>query len=148
MIMDRIVVGVDGSEGARRALQWAVDEARLRRARVEAIHVWHYPYVPTGPFVPVALPASDEFETEAQSVLDRAVESVDTRDLVPPIEKTLVCDGPARALLDASKGADLLVVGSRGRGGFAGLLLGSVSQAVAQHATCPIVIIPSDRSTS
>lgn len=144
--MDRIVVGVDGSEGARRALEWAVEEAKLRGARLEVIHAWHYPYVPTGPFAPTALPALEAFEIDARAELDRAAEGLETHGLEVPVEQALVCDGAAHALIDASKGADLLVVGSRGRGGFAGLLLGSVSQAVAEHALCPVVIIPPNRS--
>jgi nucleotide-binding universal stress UspA family protein len=146
--MDRIVVGVDLSEGARRALQWAVDEAKLRGAGVEALHAWHRPTVPTARYVPASVVMSEAFEEEARRELDRAVDRVDTRGLQAPIEKILVCDSAPSALLAASKGASLLVVGSRGRGGFAGLLLGSVSQAVAQHAPCPVVIVPSGRSAS
>jgi nucleotide-binding universal stress UspA family protein len=138
----RIVVGVDGSEGARHALAWAVDEAVLRDARVEVVHAWRHPYAPPGTYV-MRIPTDDALESEAREVLDRAVDGVDSRRLSTPIDRILVCDGAAGALLDACKGADLLVVGSRGRGGFAGLLLGSVSQAVAQHATCPVVIVPS-----
>jgi nucleotide-binding universal stress UspA family protein len=141
----RIVVGVDGSEGSRRALAWAIEEAKLRQASVEAVYAWHLPYVPTGPFVPVPVPGPEALESDAGLVLDRALQDVDVRGLAAPIEKTLVCDGAADALIQSAKGADLLVVGSRGRGGFAGLLLGSVSQQVAQHATCPVVIVRADR---
>ena len=140
--MDRIVVGVDHSEGSRRALQWAVDEARRRGAQIEAVHAWHFPYVPTGPFAPASLPGDDLLEADARRVLDASIADVDTTGLAAPIEGTLVCDGAAHALLHAAKDADLLVVGSRGRGGFAGLLLGSVSQEISHHATCPVVIVP------
>jgi nucleotide-binding universal stress UspA family protein len=138
----RIVVGVDGSEHARRALQWAVDEARLRGARVEAVHAWHYPYLPTPPYERPRVRGADEIEKAARTKLERVVASVDANGLVAPIEPILVWDSnPANALLDAAKGADMLVVGSRGRGGFSGLLLGSVSQEVAPHAKCAVVIV-------
>ena len=138
----RIVVGVDGSEGAQRALTWAVDEARRRGARVEVVHAWHYPYLPTPPFAPPPGPGVDDIEVAARAVLDKAVDSVDAHGMVAPIERLLTWEAaPASALVEASKGADLVVVGSRGRGGFAGLLLGSVGQEVAHHATCPVVIV-------
>ncbi len=140
----RIVVGVDDSHGAGSALRWARDEARLRGARVEAVHAWHYPYLPTPPFTSPPAPGSDAIEIAARAELDRAVDEVDESGLVAPIERTIVWDGAASALIDASKDADLLVVGSRGRGGFTGLLLGSISQEVAQHASCPVVIVPAE----
>jgi nucleotide-binding universal stress UspA family protein len=140
--MDRIVVGVDHSEGSRRALQWAVDEARRRGAKIEAVHAWHFPYVPTGPFAPTSVPGVELLEADARHALDASLADVDTTGLAAPIEGTLACDGAAHALLHAAKDADLLVVGSRGRGGFAGLLLGSVSQEISYHATCPVVIVP------
>lgn len=138
--MERIVVGVDGSESAREALQWAVDEARRREATVEAVHAWR------------TVPLADYAFTEhvpggsaryAQETLDAAVGSVDTTGVT--VEPKLKTGGAAQALIHEAKGADLLVVGSRGRGGFSGLLLGSVSQQAAQHAPCPVVIVPPPR---
>jgi nucleotide-binding universal stress UspA family protein len=140
----RIVVGVDGSGGSNHALRWAVDEGRRRHARVEAVHAWHYPYLPTPAFVTPPSPDVDKFERAARVVLDGAVDAVASEGLPASIERTLSWEDATSALLDASKGADLLVVGSRGRGGFAGLLLGSVSQEVAHHAPCPVVIVPSE----
>jgi nucleotide-binding universal stress UspA family protein len=140
--MQRIVVGVDNSDGAWRALTWAIDEAKVRHARLEVVHVWHYPYVPSAPYSPVPPIPNETLESDARAVLDRILASVDTSGLDEPIERVLVCDGDAAGLLAAAKDADLLVVGSRGRGGFAGLLLGSVSQAVSHHAPCPVVIVP------
>ena len=138
----RIVVGVDNSEGSRRALEWAVYEAGVRDAELEAVYVWHVPYATTGPFVPTPWVAIDEVEQEAKRALDQSVDAVEQTGLRRPIERTLVCNGVVVGLLEAAKGADLLVVGSRGRGGFAGLLLGSVSQEVLHHATCPVVVVP------
>jgi nucleotide-binding universal stress UspA family protein len=143
--VERIVVGTDASDGARRALQWAVEEAKARGARLEAVHAWHYPYLPVPPLMPPPAPGADAFEVAARDELDRTVASVDASGLSTPIDRALVFEGAANALIEASKGADLLVVGSRGRGGFSGLLLGSVSQEVAQHAECPVVIVPSPR---
>jgi nucleotide-binding universal stress UspA family protein len=139
---DRIVVGVDGSAGSTRALRWAVDEARRRAATVDVVHAWQYPHVPDVGFAvggysidPAALEAS------ARTVLDHCITSAASGDGVR-IEPILVCGDPASTLLDVAKGADLLVVGSRGRGGFVGLLLGSVSQQCAHHTPCPLVIVP------
>jgi nucleotide-binding universal stress UspA family protein len=140
--MKRIVVGVDDSEGARRALRWAVDEAKLHDARLEVVHVWHYPWVALGPYSMVPPVPDDMLIDDARAVLDRVIDSVDTSGLDERIDRVTVCDGDAAGLLGVAKGADLLVVGSRGRGGFAGLLLGSVSQTVSQHAPCPVVIVP------
>ena len=139
--MQRIVVGVDGSQYARRALAWAVDEARLRRARLEVVHVWHAPYMTGFPFA--TMPVSPvELEEAAHHLLTEIVSEIDAHDLAAPVEKVMAVGSPAECLLKVAQGADLLVVGSRGLGGFAGLLLGSVSHQVAHHATCPVVIIP------
>jgi nucleotide-binding universal stress UspA family protein len=134
-----IVVGVDGSDPARRALEWAVAEARLRRARLRVVYA--HP----------GLPAFEQV-TETEERARRDAELIVQAELASTgIEGVEVeCStplGPAvHALLEASKDADLLVVGSRGRHGFPGLLLGSVSQQVAHHALCPVVIVPRDRS--
>jgi nucleotide-binding universal stress UspA family protein len=137
----RIVVGVDGSQVSQRALQWAVDEARRWQASLEVVHVWHMPYVGEFPYVGARFnPAT--LEETAQRVLDEMVVRVDTTGLPRPVDRILVCGGAASVLLESAKGADLVVVGSRGLGGFAGLLLGSVSHHVAHHATCPVVIVP------
>ena len=130
---------MDGSEAAREALQWAVDEARRRDATVQAVYAWHQPVVSACGFIG----EMDPFKEEAQHLLDAAVDGVDATGIAP-VERKLVTGGAAQALIRAAKGAALLVVGSRGRGGFSGLLLGSVSQQIAQHAPCPVVILPSD----
>lgn len=136
----RIVVGVDGSEHSAKALRWAIDEARLRGAAVQAVHAWSYPFA-----MGVGVDASELLmkgaESSAEAVLDHAMERVPKASGVEPV---LVMGLAAESLLEAAEGADLLVLGSRGRGGFAGLLLGSVSHQCAQHATCPVVIVPAD----
>jgi nucleotide-binding universal stress UspA family protein len=144
-VSGRIVVGVDGSDGARRALEWAVGEARLRGARLLAIHTWHIPPLVTGagPFdPPSALDADtlERVETSAHELLERELAAADTSGV--EVDKRVETRNPADALLDAARDADLLVVGTRGHGGFSGLLLGSVSQQVSHHAPCPVVIVP------
>lgn len=134
-----IVVGVDGSEHAARALRWALDEARIRGAAVQAVHAWQNPDVGVTGF-PVPKVGTEGIAEAAQETLDQAVDDQATGGV--EVERSLVRGPAAQALLDAAKGADLLVVGSRGRGGFAGLLLGSVSQQCAHHASCPVVIVP------
>jgi nucleotide-binding universal stress UspA family protein len=141
--MGRIVVGVDGSEPSRAALQWAVDEACRRQAQLETVHVWQYPnvYATTGAFSAFVFDSS-ELEAAAKAELDEIVATVDASGLASPIIQTVVSGVPASVLLEKAQDADVLVVGSRGRGGFAGLLLGSVSQQLAHHAHCPLVIVP------
>jgi nucleotide-binding universal stress UspA family protein len=141
----RIVVGVDGSDGARRALEWAVAEARLRGRRLLAIHTWHIPPLVTGagPFDPPSTLDADTLErveSGARELLERELAAIDSSGV--DVDKLVEPRNPADALLDAAREADLLVVGTRGHGGFAGLLLGSVSQQVSHHAPCPVVIVP------
>ena len=139
----RIVVGVDGSASSRAALAWAVRQAALTGATVDAVHAWQVP-VSYGYGYAMILPVPD-LEKIAGKVLDKAVAEV--ADLAPGVEiRTMIVEGnPARALLDAAKDADLLVVGSRGHGGFTEALLGSVSQHCVHHADCPVVVIRGPR---
>lgn len=137
--MQRIVVGIDGSEPSRRALEWAVAEARLRGAAVQAVHAWSLPFVGAAPYAALEPSALRE---GAQSTLEAVVDGVDEQGLPEPVERLLVEGPAARSLLDVADGAELIVVGSRGHGGFTGLLLGSVSQQVTHHAPCPVVIVP------
>ncbi|MDP1805193.1 MAG: universal stress protein [Acidimicrobiales bacterium] len=144
--MQRIVVGIDGSQGARRALEWAVAEATLRDAHVVVVHAWLEPAaVAVGSVITAGGVEPEVFEDAAWRTVTELLAAVDTTGLPQGVETQVVAGAPARALIDASEGADLVVVGSRGHGGFTGLLLGSVSQQVAHHATCPVVIIPSHR---
>ena len=137
--MQRVVVGTDGSPGSQRALEWAVEEARRRQARLAVVHIWDAPFEPTWGTMGVDIAA---YEEHASETLDDAVADCRAAEPGVEIEPRLVRGPAATTLVELAKDADLLVVGSRGRGGFAGLLLGSVSQQVAQHATCPVVIVP------
>jgi nucleotide-binding universal stress UspA family protein len=141
----KIVVGVDGSRSSLAALAFAAEEARLRDAELEVVHAWHEPDT----FYPYSTPTADSLRASAhelahenaQRTLDIALKEVGKLPDVT-IRTRVIAEPPARALVDASRDADLLVVGTRGRGGFAGLLLGSVSQQCAQHAACPVTVIP------
>jgi nucleotide-binding universal stress UspA family protein len=137
-----IVVGVDGSEESKKALRWAVEEARLRNARVVAIRAWVYPALAAGGLIPVDGELVESLAAAEQEALAKAVAEVEGAE---GVEQVVVEDAPAHALVEAARGADLLVVGSRGHGGFTGLLLGSVSQQCAHHAACPVVIVPPAR---
>ncbi|MEX0869054.1 MAG: universal stress protein [Nitriliruptoraceae bacterium] len=155
--MHRIVVGIDDSTGARQALTWAVAEARLRDAALEVVHV--YDPVPTA----WAYADGELLSASRAAALDRDIEDARRTaeehaqtmvanaigDIADLSVETTVVEGfrPAEELISRSANADLLVVGSRGRGGFAGLLLGSVSQQCATHAHCPVVIIREESDT-
>ena len=142
--MSTIVVGVDGSPASLDALRWALAEAAARCAMLRAVHAWSHPLVttPLGPVVPALDPeALAELAGAARAQLEQALASAGAAEAGVQVEPEVVEGGPAAMLLDAAQGAELLVVGSRGLGGFRGLLLGSVSQQCAQHASCPVVIV-------
>jgi Universal stress protein UspA and related nucleotide-binding proteins len=138
--MERIIVGVDGSDSSRQALQWAVREARIREAELEVVMAWRPPFVSGYPYAGIPFDPS-EFERGARRSLDELVDAMDVTG-IPKVERKLTLGDAAVTLLDAAKDADLLVVGSRGRGGFTGLLLGSVSHHLAHHSPCPLVVVP------
>lgn len=133
----RVVVGVDGSEPSKAALRWAARIAAPTGSRLQAVIAWDQPVtyelaVATGNWRP---------EVEAQQTLDQTLEEVFGANRPAGLE-TVVQQGHARnVLLQASDGAEMLVVGSRGHGGFTGLLLGSVSAACAEHAHCPVLVV-------
>jgi nucleotide-binding universal stress UspA family protein len=137
-----IVVGIDGSESARLAARWAAQEARSRNAAVRLVSAWD---LPTYGFSLSAVGVSDDMTKALQQAAE--VNLADATDEVRAIAKeievsTEVVEGQAAGvLLEAARDADLLVVGSRGLGGFRELLLGSVSQQCANHAGCPVVIV-------
>ncbi|WP_312180276.1 universal stress protein [Arthrobacter sp.] len=138
----RIVVGVDGSALSLIALRTAHRLAGLLQCHIQAVTVWSYP-------VALAVPiASTEWtpRVEAESALDETLQEAFGPDLPKGLTKTAVAGQPVQVLVEASRDAEMLVVGSRGRGGFAGLLLGSVSSAAAAHAHCPVLIVhPGER---
>lgn len=135
----RIVVGVDGSEGSIRALAWAAEEAHLRHAELEVVHAAGYgPWY--DPDLLITQAEIDAWLTAGATVIEAALQQVPGLDGLR-IRRETPADLAARALITASKDADLLVVGSRGHGGFTGLLLGSVSNACVHHAACPVVVV-------
>ena len=137
-----MVVGVDGSPGSLAALRWAVDEADRRDATLEVVHTWQYPAVGEVAGLAAVTDACAALEGAAKEVLDGAVQlALQWSDAIV-IDPVLINGDAAISLLRRARDADLLVVGSRGRGGFAGLLLGSVSQQCAHHAQCPLVVVP------
>lgn len=141
-----IVVGVDGSTSAQAALRFALAEARRRGATLRAVAAWHLPVAAYGgAFVPPDPELASELEPGVRRTLERAL--ADAGDEAEGVEvEPVVREGaPARVLLEEAGEADLLVVGSRGLGGFRGLLLGSVSQQCSHHAPCPVVIVPHAR---
>ncbi len=142
----RIVVGIDGSEHSAAALRWAVDEAKLRDATVEAIHAWMYVPVTTpadSGLVPVPWTDSVEALQATQEAAER-IASEHVRGVVGDdhdVTVSLVQDDASEALMRAAEDADLLVVGNRGRGALKEVFLGSTSSRVADRAPCPVVIV-------
>ena len=133
----RIVVGVDGFESSKAALRWAIRQAKLTGAVVEAITAWHIP-VGTG-WVPT--PDMPDYQEDAFAVLTEAINEMSTVDPDVQVCPRVVEGRAGQVLVDAADGADLLVVGSRGHRGLAEALLGSVGQHCATNASCPVVII-------
>ena len=160
--MGEIVIGVDGSEPSHRALKWAMEEARLRDATAVVVHAYPrpvarnpyatayaYAYIPADTYH-VATEHERRMQEEqdtharqhAEGVIQLALDEAGWSGVDGPVVKRLtIARDAARTLVEMSDHADLLVVGSRGHGGFTGLLLGSVSQHCAHHARCPVVII-------
>jgi nucleotide-binding universal stress UspA family protein len=136
-----VVVGIDGSEAGDAALRLAVEEASLRGARLRIVCAWD---MPAAYFTGGLLPSDDlmsGFELHARDVTEAALAQVAELDASVECEAMTPRGHAADLLVQESTGADLLVVGSRGLGGFRTLLLGSVSQHVVHHATCPVLIV-------
>ncbi len=133
-----VVVGVDGSEHSKQALAWGARYAALTGAPLTAVAVWRLP-TSFGWTLPV--PAEWDPEGDARRALEREVAEVLGPELAPTVRLTVVEGPPGKALVDASEHASAVVVGSRGRGEFAGMLLGSVSAFVTTHAHCPVVVV-------
>jgi nucleotide-binding universal stress UspA family protein len=134
----KIVVGVDGSPSSQQALRWAARQARLTGEELQAVAAWDYPTgVGWGGFVLEDI----DWAGNARKALDDAIAAGLQPDDAERVQRSVVRGYPARALLDAAADAALLVVGSRGRGGMVGMLLGSVSQHVVTTARCPVVVV-------
>jgi nucleotide-binding universal stress UspA family protein len=142
----RIVVGMEGSGGAKTALRWALCEAGYRNASVEVVTAYAPSYVPATPdfnYVPLdPVDLEKEVGRMQAEVVEEVVQSMDTSGV--EIRRRMGKGRPGDWLIAAAEGAAMLVVGSRGRGGFRGLRLGSVSQQIAHHADCPVVIVRPD----
>jgi nucleotide-binding universal stress UspA family protein len=146
--MSSVVVGVDGSTESVEALRFAVEEARIHGADVKAVNAWHIPpivYEAGWAATPVDL---DVYSKDALTTLEKSLAEIDAAKSGVTVTLLVRKGQPADVLCVEAHDADLLVVGSRGRGGFKGMLLGSVSQACAHHAPCPIIIVPSSQATA
>jgi nucleotide-binding universal stress UspA family protein len=138
----RVVVGIDGSQPSYGALHWAVNEAVRRNARLDVVNAYHY-RLPVAPFGVVVEVDRDELDKASRALLEEMVDGALRRGDAgqPDVQLIASPSSAARALLDTADGADLLVVGSRGRGTLRGMLLGSVSQQCIHHASCPVVVV-------
>lgn len=138
----RIVVGADGSDASLAALEWALQEARLRDGQVHIVTAWHYPVIGD------AAGRAEDHEAFAGSARQAHADALRRASRGGVAVTGEVTEGhPAEVLLKASAGADLLVVGSRGHGGFAGMLLGSVSSHAVHQASCPVLVVRTSPKT-
>jgi nucleotide-binding universal stress UspA family protein len=145
--MSGVVVGIDGSHNASHALEWAMTEAGMGHADLTVITInsviagyWSRQ--------PVPMPGDDEKVAEARELAETAVAKIqaDLGDRQPASVQVVAKNGfPAEELIAASRDADLLVVGSRGGGGFSALAVGSITNQVVHHAKCPVVVVPAGR---
>src|SRR5215510_11441980 len=145
--MPGIVVGVDGSDHSRRALIWA-----MRQAALQQVSLTVFPVRPvTGVYWGVHVYAEDTHNPEVvrkaiQEIVERVANEIG--ETAPQVAVKVVTGDPAEELIKVSRGADMVVVGSRGSGGFASLLMGSVSSKVMHHAACPVVVIRGEGQAS
>jgi len=135
--MGRIVVGVDGSDSSKGALRWAVREARQTGADLQVVMTWQNPYADM--WVPADPPGTDPMAL-IRRALDRTIDEVLGEHPAVAVQATALSGPRPRLLVEEAVGADLLVFGNRGHGGFAGVLLGSVSLHCVSHAPCPVVV--------
>jgi nucleotide-binding universal stress UspA family protein len=139
---ERVLVGVDGSPTSAIALAWAARYAKATGATIKCVFAWHYPTA-AGPAPVGVAPANvtSEVEEARREELDHAIAACLGDRPAVPVEREVVYGHAAQVLTELSKDADLLVVGSRGHGGFTGLLLGSVSTHCVTHASCPVAVV-------
>ena len=140
----RIVVGVDGSESSKAALRWAIVQAKLTGASVDAVTTWRYP-AGYG-WTPVA--SELDFEGDAKRALTEALGEVSGLDPEVPVRPLVAEGNAAEVLLRTAKGADLLVIGSRGHSGLASAVIGSVSLNCVLHAHCPVLVLRDGRDAA
>lgn len=139
--MAGIVVGVDGSENSLDALRWAAEEARVRNALLRVVAIFNAPIMSTG--YEVVAPDPSDLAAASNTMLDAAVDSVREEGGLEGVQvATEVVEGHAgERLIELSHSADMVVVGARGHGGFLGMVLGSVTGHVVNHAACPVVVV-------
>jgi nucleotide-binding universal stress UspA family protein len=141
-VSGRIVVGVDGSENSIAALRWAATEAQIRAATLVVVTSWTYPYTDSAPGVAAPVFDPGALEQDAGAVLRDAIDAAGLDAAQLEMVQERAHEGrPADVLLEVSRDADMLVVGSRGHGAIVGALVGSVSAKVLQHSTVPVVIV-------
>ena len=146
MALKPIVVGVDNSPGSALALEWALNEGIVRGCPVRAITCWSLPPLYGVDVVAIVGLDPAEIERDSAEMLAHAVNAAMTKiekakpGVHPAIEQVVIAGLPSQELVHESKGAEMIVVGSRGRGGFLGLLLGSTAAQVIHHAMCPVVV--------
>ena len=140
----RVVVGIDGSEQSKQALRWAARIGSVAHARLEVVGTWHFPTTCASAYGWAAISPEWDPAQDMEKVVIAAVDEVFGPRRPTELQVTIREGGAARILLEESEGALMLVVGSRGHGGFAGMLLGSVSSSVAEHATCPVLVVHGD----
>ena len=139
----RILVGIDGSETARHALEWALEEARLRKLPVEVVHAWQMVYAVEPMAGAGAMQFSpQELAADAQATLDEVVDSAVRPDGDVEIVRSVVEGSPGRSLVERADGAVMIVVGRHGHHPILAKLLGSVAEYVVHHSSCPVAVIP------
>jgi len=153
--MGEIVVGVDGSAASMAALRWALDDLGNRGGgRLHVAYAWEYPIAAMAPSpVGTVVPPGDEMHAAARDALDSMLRDLDIDAMTPPgvtVERVIGEGSPAQVILNLANevDADLVVVGARGRGGFVGLLVGSVATQVVNHAKRPTVVVPPEQTAA
>ena len=145
--METIVVGVDGSPGSTEAIRWAAAEATLRKAKLRAVAAWEFPFTSAGFGDSIAMIPIEELEADAKRLLDDALgTAIGDPEMLATVERAIVCGHATSVLRTESKDATMIVVGARGHGGFVGMLLGSTSDQLVKHASCPVVVVRSPES--
>jgi nucleotide-binding universal stress UspA family protein len=147
-VMDTIVVGVDGSAGSIEAIRWAAAEAKLRGAKLRAVAAWEFPFTSAGFGDSISMIPIPQLEADAKRMLDDAlIAAIDDPVALSTVDRAVICGHATSILRTESKDATMVVVGARGHGGFVGLLLGSTSDQLVKHASCPVVVVRNAESS-